>query len=758
MPLEEQAKKRRGFAWRVTWLLVRGLCLIFILLFLSAGAGLFMLSRLLDAGKVKDRLTSQIEALLGRSVSIEGVVLTPHGIKLHKIIVMEKGQPDRPMISSDIALVSVKLLPLLRRRLELKNVKLVAPRIWIFRDEDGHWNFSDIIASTSAPRGLSKGRFFIPGGLAADETVIERGLLQIEDRLKNTSHVIERFNLSVAGFDMDRPFAISASFDHVSRFAARQITTSFSLDGSMFLASGRWGEAYLNADRLQLKVDGHRFSGSGWVRGFSEPMVEADVSVPPLAASDWEKHMGRTVDFSMPASRWQVKARLKGSRASIEDMALSAAPLSLKGRGYVDWSGPKPRADAEFFLQSFPLEAASAWRRSLEGCDLKGSLQGQAALSWNQDQLEVHGLKLKLGQAQARFKHVAVSQVQADLDAGEGFSSAALSIRGRSLQAFSNAFSNIALGLRLVNRDLKVDDLSFVWEGSRVKLKSRVLDISDPKEISVAGSMENLQWEKAQELVSGILASLSTSTAAGASEPATAPPRRTWVKIFKYAIPRKFPDSVGHLRVGNITHKNFSFASTDLLWDIRGVTPSLKKVNGDLRLGFGPGRVNDVQALQGAHKILAIVFLPYIYMHKMNNLSVLSAGTAYPKTLDFNRIESRYGIREGVVTTHFCYVDSPQVIAYADGTADFPREKVDMNILTRLTSYRAPLPEWWVDELGRPAIGFRVKGDLNHPDLEPRLNKMAANEIEKALEEGRRRAKERFKVLEKLYNNGVREE
>ena len=37
-----------------------------------------------------------------------------------------------------------------------------------------------------------------------------------------------------------------------------------------------------------------------------------------------------------------------------------------------------------------------------------------------------------------------------------------------------------------------------------------------------------------------------------------------------------------------------------------------------------------------------------------------------------------------------------------------------------------------MDELGRPAIGFRVKGNLSSPDLEPRLNKMKSDEIERA--------------------------
>ena len=60
------------------------------------------------------------------------------------------------------------------------------------------------------------------------------------------------------------------------------------------------------------------------------------------------------------------------------------------------------------------------------------------------------------------------------------------------------------------------------------------------------------------------------------------------------------------------------------------------------------------------------------------------------------------------------------------------------------------MPEWWVDELGRPAIRFRVKGNLNLPELEPRLSKMASDEIEKAVSRARAKAKQRRSVLDKL--------
>ena len=45
---------------------------------------------------------------------------------------------------------------------------------------------------------------------------------------------------------------------------------------------------------------------------------------------------------------------------------------------------------------------------------------------------------------------------------------------------------------------------------------------------------------------------------------------------------------------------------------------------------------------------------------------------------------------------------------------------------------------------------MRVRGDLNKPDLEPRLRKMASDEIEKSVEECKTKAKGRFAAVENL--------
>src|SRR5260221_2160366 len=155
-------------------------------------------------------------------------------------------------------------------------------------------------------------------------------------------------------------------------------------------------------------------------------------------------------------------------------------------------------------------------------------------------------------------------------------------------------------------------------------------------------------------------------------------------------------------------------------------------------MGFGPGRVDDIPALedQDPHNILRVIFLPFVFMHRLNNLSVISAATAYPKSMDFTRIYGDYGVKRGVLDVRLFHVDSAELLASADGKVDFPREKVDLHILTRMTRSRGPLPEYLTDEKGRPSIGFFVEDDLNRPTLRIVYKKMESDAIAKAFRTG----------------------
>jgi hypothetical protein len=721
-------------------LALRSLRVILVLALLLGLAAFFAAEHVFDEERVRAFLVTQLQDVLRRPVQLGQVILTPSGLKVKDIRVSERlDVPGQHLLTSEMAVVTLSLPPLLRRSLELGSVKLINPKLQLIRDAEGKWNIADIFVP-GGPRGQGVGAV----SLAAKTVQLENAAIHVDDRLKKRLHEFNRVNLEVSDFSLTQPFSFATAFENASTISTRTINSAWELEGELSLAGLDWPRAFAKASRIKATVDGQVFTGQGSITGFTAALVELEARTPVLPAENWERYFGRPLDLSLPEAKWKLKLAFSNPKElEVRSLEGTGGGMSGTASGRVDLSGERPEFDFEVRSDALPLDKLGGTRKSLERWQLKGLAAGRLSAAGPIDRLRpremdvtVKGFGFVLGKAE-------LLSADAVFKASEDFSRLAISASAGEVSAYGFPFHGAALELGLVKGDLKIDKLNFDWSDSSVKLKARVANVSAPKEVLISGRINKVKWEDAQKLVGNIIDSYGNGNARRVGD-------AEWVRVFKYVIPKKFPDSVGEVTVGAVSHKNFYFENMDLLWDIRNVTKDLSRAGGNVKIGFGPGRVNDVPAVQDSHKFLKIVFLPFVYMHKMNNLSVFSASTAYPKTLDFTRIEGEYTVARGVADTRCFYVDSPQMVAYADGTADFAKERVDMTILTRLTNYRDPLPEWWVDELGRPAIGFRVKNDLNRPDLDPRLRKMEADEIEKAVAECKAQSRMRTGALEKI--------
>ena len=743
---------RRGLGRRLwRWLFyavhvsLRGLALLLLLGVLLVVTSYLGLRAAFNEERIRSVFVAQIQDILHLPVQIDKVLLTPGGVKLLGLRVMQRrDMPGQYFLTSDTVLVRVKLAALLRRRLELNQVKLVRPSLQLVRNEVGQWNAAGIFFSSHVAQAMPMGRFSLPMSLGADLTVVSHGIIRVEDRLQGTSYRFDDVNLTVDRFSVDRPFPFVLSCDNESSFSGRSLKSSLEVEGSMSLASCDWPRAFLRARKFSAIVAGVAARGAVAWTGWRPSEIECSVSLPSVGPADWRRLSGREWDLQLPASQWTLQAAFQPpGLLRIQSLRAQTSTFAAREAGDVDFSSATLKTEVS--VEGLPLakvkEAYPAWG----GLDLRGVLGGVITVDGPWRLLRLRQGSIRVSRAGGKLKNFRMEGADLSVSASDDLKDMALSVAGGQGVVFARPFADLSLFARLRRDELKVDRLAVRLLGARIALQARLRDLKDLREVAVTGRANRLRWEDAQSFVSDIAAGISTSAGRVASKAAG-----PWVRIFKYSIPRNFPDTIGHIAIGSVMHKNFTCKNVDMLWDIRGVSPTLKRVQGDAWVSFGPGRVEDLPAVQDANKFLKIIFLPFVYMHKMNNLSVLSAATAYPHSFDFARIEGDYGLSQGIATTRLFYVDSPQMVAFTDGQADFAKETVNLDIMTRLSHYRGKLPEWWVDELGRPAIRFRVKGNLNLPELEPRLSKMASDEIEKAVSRARAMAKQRRSVLDKL--------
>ncbi|MFH2204791.1 MAG: AsmA-like C-terminal region-containing protein, partial [Elusimicrobiota bacterium] len=345
------------------------------------------------------------------------------------------------------------------------------------------------------------------------------------------------------------------------------------------------------------------------------------------------------------------------------------------------------------------------------------------------------------------FSHAAgkkISQADINLKSSQGWKDLSVSVPKGSYVAYANALSGLDLDFRVAESDLVFKKFDVTWNESRIRLRGCMKNFRQAEKVFFDGSVdrfkvdetysaiENLivlrKKEKGQEIVKG----------------------RPWASTFRFGIPDKFPNLEGRLLFGETVSPNFASQNFKLELALDSISRGLREVDGMFKIGFGPGRIREVPDVRKANKLLNVLILPFSYMHEIYQKARLSMDTAVLKTLDITRTYGDFSVTRGKVDVRYIHFDSPQFAAFADGTADFSIEDVDLDVLMRMMASGARLPDRLVDIQGRPSIKIKVKDNLSEPKVDFSLKKVGAGDLENALSEGLKRGTRMEPIDDKL--------
>ena len=185
-------------------------------LVLGIGVGLVVVAALVlpyllfDAETQRGLIASRLEAALGRKVTLGKVRLglLPPALHLYDPEIAERlGFPRTAFSTAEGLQARVRLLPLLRGRLEVPSVELDEPTVHLVKNRRGEWNF----ATLGQTKGRSKGKNKAPDAasppLEIDELRIRNGTLTVTDLQKRQPKVtFDRIFVTLTNFSPDRPF------------------------------------------------------------------------------------------------------------------------------------------------------------------------------------------------------------------------------------------------------------------------------------------------------------------------------------------------------------------------------------------------------------------------------------------------------------------------------------------------------------------------------------------------------------------------
>lgn len=201
-----------------------GIGILLILLFVA----LLVAPFLVDLNSHKPALLAQLKPYIDRTIDFDRIelsILTGLGVDLQGLRIS-----DDPSFSSEDFLtlkrleVRCRLLPLLRKRVEIRGVLLSEPTVRIVRNEQGRFNFESLAPSSAhgvSPERSSPPVEKRPGGslealaaLAMEELEVESGKVVFTDRFHGTGGMpvsVDRIELKVEDVSLDRPVSVRLS-------------------------------------------------------------------------------------------------------------------------------------------------------------------------------------------------------------------------------------------------------------------------------------------------------------------------------------------------------------------------------------------------------------------------------------------------------------------------------------------------------------------------------------------------------------------
>ena len=123
-----------------------GITILVIIVIIVVAAGIFAAT--FNVNKYRGTIQSELQKQLGRQVTLGDMHLGlfPPSLKVKDLAIADdpRFNTAKPFVEANELDVSVKLLPLLHKAVEIRSLNLQRPSVELIKNEQGVWNFASI--------------------------------------------------------------------------------------------------------------------------------------------------------------------------------------------------------------------------------------------------------------------------------------------------------------------------------------------------------------------------------------------------------------------------------------------------------------------------------------------------------------------------------------------------------------------------------------------------------------------------------------
>jgi hypothetical protein len=398
--------------------------------------------------------------------------------------------------------------------------------------------------------------------------------------------------------------------------------------------------------------------------GAPEPALEiqADLDLPALTDKDLP-FPGVPPGLELPASKWDADLSYAPKAIRLRKLGLKIASNEISVEGGVTDPAGRGAFDLIFKCKRFVLEELT--RLTPKTRDLKLTGSGFFALS-------VTGTKDKpVFGGKLQFK---------DLGA---------SVAELPLSGFTGTVSFDEQRIDVPNLKGKVADGSLAMDLT-------IKDYAKVPEIQIEGSLDRFDFGKyltAKKKVEEDVKTAKAAKAAKAGKPVEEKP----------AAPFR---TRGKFEVGALVHPNAQVRNLAASWDLYGVTPDMKRLNGEAKFNTGGGELHHLGDLALQSPVVKVFLFPILIFQR------ISLGVNL-NDIDVQKIVGDYAFKDGLMTLRQSEMEAKTAQVAATGTINLPAEALDLNVTAQVGSL--------------PALEMAVGGTVDSPKTKLKVGKVLEN-------------------------------
>ncbi|MBI5210613.1 MAG: hypothetical protein HY927_11640 [Elusimicrobia bacterium] len=249
------------------------------------------LKKYLPPEKIQELIVTQSRKTIGREVKLQGVELGAlSGLVVKGIEVSEK--PDfkaGTFVSIGSFQLKVKLAPLMYRSVVVDKLKADGVKAQVRRFADGTFNFSDLLAtSTAAARPGAPGAAApapsaqaMPFALKVSKASLVDAEVSFNDAVTGAKGRVEKISGTIWGLSLSDPFEAEAALGVKAELKGKPYEAKLEWRGTMDYAGGSLPKMSVGMKKLAAEYSGVSVSASGKVSNFEAPTADlrADVGI-----------------------------------------------------------------------------------------------------------------------------------------------------------------------------------------------------------------------------------------------------------------------------------------------------------------------------------------------------------------------------------------------------------------------------------------------------------------------------------------------